>query len=110
MMTKSEYSTQKVLTYRHRFDCGAVATAIIPANAPKDFSNFQPLVEWQGQPKLQKIIRPYIAWMNEVIRSAVNRWGVKLLYGYQVEMGRMEFWLFSPNSTPQLLHNKGKAR
>jgi len=56
--------------------------------------------EWTGTPT-RRVLRPYIAWMNTVIKSLADEWNMKLMYVYMVSPTKNECWLFEPGKPPK---------
>ena len=59
-------------------------------------------VEWKGKVS-QRLLRPYIAWMNSVNKTLADEWGKKLMHVFQVSQvwDDAEIWVYTPNQPPK---------
>ena len=78
--------------FRHRFDSGALGSALVDLNAIKSrndgFHCF-----WNGRPKRHER-EQFIAWISFVAGAVVDRIGIALSYHFKWINETTEIWIF----------------
>lgn len=90
-------------TYEHNFGKGVTAKVSAPEVAPEGEPHLRE-VEWTGNlgPWL---IRPYVAWINEVNMHLAHLWNKKLMHVFllDLKLKKKETWVYEPGQPPKMV-------
>ena len=97
------WSTNKFMkTFKCNFGKGVTCEVQVTDSAPPKGSQHILKTEWTGKPS-QRVIRPYVAWMNSVNKLLADEWGLKLMHVFQTKPSwtDAEIWVYEPNKPPK---------
>lgn len=92
-------------TFKCKFNDLVSCEVMVPESPPKTPNDYCPTVQWTGKPN-QKMLAPYIAWMNSVNKELSDSWGVSFMYIFMLGPSIGQIWTYSPGSPPKIMMKK----
>ncbi len=95
-----------------KFGGGVSCKLDVTADAPAKGESHVVRIEWDGldngkfpKKRARRLMRDYIAWMNEVNQHLANEWKMRLMHIYQktAHPSGWQSWIYSPGERPKLV-------